>query len=300
MSNDMATKGRLFAGCTVALATPFRDGQVDYDALKRLVEWQIARGTAVLSPCGTTGESPTLSHEEHEKVIAVVVETTAGRAKVLAGTGSNATSEAISLTKFAQRVGADGTLQVTPYYNRPTQEGMYAHFARIAEVCDLPMMLYNIPSRCGRNLEPETVARLAELPQVVAIKEASGSLDQVSELVRFTNLTVVSGDDSLTLPMLAVGGEGVVSVVANLAPQRVQAMIDAFQQGQLAEARAIHQELFTLSRNLLGLSVNPVPVKAALEELGLCSSEVRLPLTGLTPPQRDQLRKALAEARIQA
>src|SRR5689334_20474335 len=207
----MPTKGRMFAGCTVALVTPFRDGRVDETALRALVEWQVAQGTPTISPVGTTGEAPTLTHEEHERVIALVVEAAAGRARVMAGTGSNSTAEAIRLTRFAARAGADGALLVAPYYNRPNQEGLYRHFAMIADAVDLPLVLYNIPGRTGRNVEPETVERLDKLGPIVAIKEAAGSLDQVSELVTRTNLTVLSGDDSLTLPMLAVGAEGVVS-----------------------------------------------------------------------------------------
>ena len=229
----MATKGQMFAGCTVALVTPFRDGAVDEAALKALVEWHIEAGTPTISPVGTTGEAPTLSHDEHERVIALVVETAAGRARVMPGTGSNSTAEAIRLTQFAARTGADGALLVAPYYNRPNQEGMYRHFAAIADRASLPLVLYNIPGRTGRNVEPETVERLARLGPIVAIKEAAGSLDQVSELVVRTDLTVLSGDDSLTLPMLAVGAEGVVSVVANLVPRDVMALIDAFQNGRL-------------------------------------------------------------------
>src|SRR6516225_8606351 len=227
----MASKGRMFAGCTVALVTPFRDGEVDYQALKELVDWHVSQGTHVLSPVGTTGESPTLSHEEHERVIAVVVERAAGRVKVLPGTGSNATSEAIRLTRFAARAGADGALLVSPYYNRPNQEGLYRHFAAIAAAVDLPLVLYNIPARTGRNLEPETVQRLAAIGPVVAVKEAAGSLDQVSELLDRTDLTILSGDDSLTLPMLSIGAEGVVSVVGNLVPREVMAMVEAYQGG---------------------------------------------------------------------
>ncbi|MBX6315198.1 MAG: 4-hydroxy-tetrahydrodipicolinate synthase [Isosphaeraceae bacterium] len=290
----MPSKGQMFAGCTVALVTPFRDGEVDYEALRRSVDWQIAQGTPVLSPVGTTGESPTLSHEEHERVIAAVVEQAAGRAKVLAGTGSNATSEAIRLTKFAARAGADGALLVAPYYNRPTQEGLYAHFARIAEAVDLPLVLYNIPSRTGRNVEPETVERLAQLGPIVAIKEASGSLDQVSDILARTNLTVLSGDDSLTLPMLAVGAEGVVSVVANLVPKDVIAMIDAFAQGDLAEARRLHARLFPLCRDLLGIATNPIPVKTALALLGRGTGELRLPLVPPDERGRAALRRSLA------
>src|SRR5262245_36983751 len=217
----MPTRGEKFAGCTVALVTPLRNGAVDDGGLRQLVEWHIAQGTPILSPVGTTGESPTLSHDEHERVIALVVEASAGRAKVVAGTGSNSTAEAIRLTRFAARAGADGALLVAPYYNRPNQEGLYRHFAAIAESVELPLVLYNMPARTGRNVEPETVERLSELGPIVAVKEASGSLDQVSELLGRTNLTILSGDDSLTLPMLSVGAEGVVSVAANLVPRDV-------------------------------------------------------------------------------
>lgn len=274
----MASKGQLFAGCTVALITPFRDGEVDYEALRKLVDWQIGQGTPTLSPVGTTGESPTLSHDEHERVIATVVEQAAGRARVLPGTGSNSTAEAIRLTRFAAKAGADGALLVSPYYNRPTQEGLYAHFSRIAEACDLPQVLYNIPARTGRNVEVETVERLAQLDPIVAIKEACGSLDQVSDLAVRTNLTILSGDDSLTLPMMAVGAEGVVSVVANLIPRDVMALIDAVRAGDLAAARTRHARLFPLCRDLLGVATNPIPVKQALMMLGRGNGELRLPL----------------------
>src|SRR3954454_1522202 len=206
-------RGGAFKGLTVALVTPFRDGDVDYEALGRSIDWQIAQGTPTLSPVGTTGESPTLTHDEHERIIAFVVERVAGRAKVMAGTGSNATAEAVRLTKFAARVGADGALLVSPYYNRPTQEGLYAHYARVADSVDLPQILYNVPGRTGRNLDPETIERLAGHANIVAVKEASGSIDQVSDVLSRTDLTVLSGDDSLPLPMMAVGAQGVVSVV---------------------------------------------------------------------------------------
>ena len=280
----MATKGQEFAGCTVALVTPFRDGAVDEEGLRRLVEWHIEQGTPVLSPVGTTGESPTLSHDEHERVIAIVIETAAGRARVMAGTGSNATAEAIRLSRFAARAGADAALSVAPYYNRPNQEGLYRHFAAIADAVDIPIVLYNIPARTGRNVEPETVERLAKLGPIVAVKEASGSLDQVSELLSRTDLTILSGDDSLTLPMLSVGAEGVVSVVGNLVPREVGALVEAYQGGRVEEARGRHARLFPLSRDLLGLAPNPVPVKAALSLLGRCRDEVRLPLCPLDEP----------------
>ena len=277
----MPTKGRLFAGCTVALVTPFRDGGLDEVALRRSVEWHVAQGTPILSPVGTTGEAPTLTHDEHERVIAIVVESAAGRAKVLAGTGSNATAEAIRLTRFAARAGVDGALLVTPYYNRPNQEGLYRHFAAIAECTDLPLVLYNVPARTGRNLEPETVERLAAIGPIVAVKEAAGSLDQVSELIVRTNLTILSGDDSLTLPMLAVGAEGVVSVIANLVPRDVIALLESFQNGRISEAREQHARLFPLCRDLLGLAPNPIPVKTALSILGRGNGEMRLPLCPL-------------------
>jgi 4-hydroxy-tetrahydrodipicolinate synthase len=289
----MPSKGRMFAGCTVALVTPFRDGEVDYKALQNGVEWQIAQGTPVLSPVGTTGESPTLSHDEHDRVIATVVECAAGRAKVLAGTGSNSTAEAVRLTRFAAKAGADGALLVSPYYNRPTQEGLYAHYARVAESVDLPLVLYNVPSRTGRNLEPETVERLSHLGPIVAIKEASGSLDQVSDVIARTNLTVLSGDDSLTLPMLAVGAEGIVSVVANLVPKDVMALLMAFQRGDLADARQWHAKLFPLCRDLLGLAPNPIPVKTAQAMLGRGNGELRLPLCPPDDRALESLRRTL-------
>jgi 4-hydroxy-tetrahydrodipicolinate synthase len=289
----MPTKGRLFAGCTVALVTPFKNGALDEVALRRSVEWQIAQGTPILSPVGTTGESPTLTHEEHESVIATVVEAVAGRAKVVPGTGSNSTAEAIRLTRFAARAGADGALLVAPYYNRPNQEGLYRHFAAIGECTDLPQVLYNIPARTGRNVEPETVERLAKIGPIVAVKEAAGSLDQVSELLVRTDLTILSGDDSLTLPMLAVGAEGVVSVIANLVPRDVMALVEAFQGGRTSEAQQLHARLFPLCRDLLGLAPNPIPVKTALALLGRGNGELRLPLCPLDDHGTALLRKSL-------
>jgi 4-hydroxy-tetrahydrodipicolinate synthase len=290
----MATKGRMFAGCTVALPTPFRDGAVHLDALRRSVDRLIASGVQAVSPAGTTGESPTLSPAEHQEVVAAVVEHSAGRAKVLAGSGSSCTAQAIHLTRFAQLTRADGALLVSPYYNRPNQEGLYAHYARIAESVDLPLVLYNVPSRTGRNLEPATVERLAKIGNFVAIKEAAGSLDQASELVARTNLTVLSGDDSLTLPMLAVGAKGVVSVAANIVPDDVMRMIAAFERGDNHEARRIHGRLFPLFRAMLDLGPNPVPLKAALRFLRLSSDEVRLPLLPLEPHAKDSLCDLLA------
>ncbi len=274
-----STRGEMFSGCTVALVTPFTsDGAVDHESLRKLVDWHLEQGTKIISPVGTTGESPTLTHKEHEEVIATVIERAGGRARVLPGTGSNATAEAVRLTQFAKRAGADGALLISPYYNRPTQEGLYRHYASVAESADLPMVLYNVPARTGRNLDAETVERLAAFTPVVAVKEASGSLDQVSDLVARTDLTILSGDDSLTLPMMAVGAQGVISVVANLVPRDVNALIDAFQRGDLAEARRLHLALFPLCRDLLGLAPNPIPVKTALALLGRASGDLRLPM----------------------
>ena len=228
----MTTKGEQFAGLTVAIITPFRAGQVDYDALGRLVDWHVQEGTDCLAPVGTTGESPTLDHEEHERVIAAVVERARGRIKVMPGTGSNSTTEAMRLTKFAKKAGADGVLMVGPYYNKPTQEGYYRHFAAVAEAVDIPIVLYNIPGRTGSNILPETIVRLARLTNIVAIKEATGSLDQASHIASLCNLTILSGDDSLTLPLLSIGGRGVVSVVGNIVPRDMKALLDCVRTGQ--------------------------------------------------------------------
>ncbi len=287
-------KGEQFAGVTVALITPFRNGEIDFDRLRQLVEWHIEQGTDCIAPVGTTGESPTLTHEEHERVIATVVEQAAGRIKVMAGTGSNSTAEALRLTRFAARVGADGALMVSPYYNKPDQRGLYEHFRTIAESVDLPIVLYNIPGRTGRNMEPETIIRLGELPNIVAVKEASGSLDQASEIIRGSRLTVLAGDDTLTLPLMAIGGQGVISVIANILPRDVQAMIRAFEQGDVAAARDWHLKLFPLAHALLTLSVNPVPIKAAMQLLGRDSGELRLPLVPLEGRPRELLRERLA------
>jgi 4-hydroxy-tetrahydrodipicolinate synthase len=277
----MSTKGEKFSGLTVALVTPFRDGAIDEAALRRLVDWQARQGTHCVSPVGTTGESPTLSHDEHERVIAIVCEQAAGRIKVMAGTGSNSTKEAVRLTKFARKCGADAALLVAPYYNKPTQEGFFRHYKAVADEVDLPIVLYNIPGRTAKNIEPETIARIAELPSVVAIKESTGSMDQASQIIATTNLTVLSGDDSLTLPLLSLGGRGVVSVVGNIVPQDVLAMLQAFEAGDLAGARKWHYRLFPLCRDLLGLATNPIPIKGAMKVLSRDSGELRLPMTPL-------------------
>src|SRR5947207_1306759 len=244
------TKGEQFAGVTVALVTPFRNGAIDFEDLKHLVDWHVEQGTDCLAPVGTTGESPTLDHDEHERVISAVCEQAAGRIKVMAGTGSNSTREAIRLTKSARKAGADGALMVGPYYNKPTQEGYYRHFAAVAEAVELPIVLYNIPGRTGSKIEPETIARLAKIPSIVAVKEATGSLDQASHIASLCDLTLLSGDDSLTLPLMSVGGRGVVSVVGNIVPRDLKALLAAFEAGKFAEALRWHRKLFMLCRDM--------------------------------------------------
>jgi 4-hydroxy-tetrahydrodipicolinate synthase len=285
------TKGEQFAGVTVALVTPFLNGDIDFAGLRRLVDWHVEQGTDCLSPVGTTGESPTLDHDEHERIIAAVVEQAAGRIKVVPGTGSNSTREAIRLTRFAKKAGADGALMVGPYYNKPTQEGYYRHFAAVAEAVELPIVLYNIPGRTASNILPETIAHLAEVPTIVALKEATGSLDQASHVASLCNLTLLSGDDSMTLPLMSIGGRGVVSVVGNLIPRDLKALVTAYDAGKTEEALRWHRKLFTLCRDLLAVATNPIPLKTAMRLLGRGSGELRLPLCPLD---------AAGEARIAA
>lgn len=288
------TRGEQFAGLTVALVTPLKNGEVDYAELANLVDWHVEQGTDCLAPVGTTGESPTLDHEEHERVIATVVERSRGRIKVMPGTGSNATREAIRLTKFAKKVGADGALMVGPYYNKPTQEGYFRHFAAVANAVDLPIVLYNIPGRTGSNILPETIAKLAhECPPVVAIKEATGSLDQASQIAALCDLTILSGDDSLTLPLMSIGGRGVVSVVGNIVPKDMKALVQAFNAGNTAEALRWHRKLFPLCRDMLGVATNPIPVKAAMQLLGRGTGELRLPMTPLDAAGIEKVRQTL-------
>jgi 4-hydroxy-tetrahydrodipicolinate synthase len=289
----MTTKGEAFSGLSVALVTPFRDGAVDYDALRKQVDFQVAAGTICVCPVGTTGESPTLSHDEHERVIASVVEFAAGRIKVMPGTGSNSTSEALRLTRFAKQAGADAALVVAPYYNKPTQEGFYQHYRALAEAVEIPICVYNIPGRTGKNIEPETIARMGELPNITMVKEATGSMDQASQVMALSNLTVLSGDDSLTLPLLAIGARGVISVVGNIVPQDMIALVNAFQSGNQAEALNWHRKLFPLCRDMLGLATNPIPVKAAMQMLGRDTGELRMPMTPLDGPSEAKLRKTL-------
>jgi 4-hydroxy-tetrahydrodipicolinate synthase len=283
----------MFAGVTVALITPFRNGHIDEAALRKLVDFHVNAGTDCISPCGTTGESPTLTHKENERVIAIVCEQAAGRIKVMAGTGSNSTAEAVRLTTRAQKDHADGALLVGPYYNKPMQEGFYEHYRAIAEAVDLPLVIYNIPGRTAKNIEPDTICRLAEIPNIVAIKESTGSMDQASQILAGSELTVLSGDDSLTLPLLAIGGSGVVSVVGNLVPQDVRSLVTAWKEGRVKEAQRWHSKLFPLCRDMLSLATNPIPVKAALQQLGRDTGEVRLPLTPLAAAQQQSLAKTL-------
>jgi 4-hydroxy-tetrahydrodipicolinate synthase len=289
----MSTRGEQFAGVTVALVTPFRGGEVDYESLKRLVDWHVEQGTDGLAPVGTTGESPTLDHEEHERVIATVVERAAGRLKIMPGTGSNSTREALRLTRFAKKAGADAALMVGPYYNKPTQEGYYRHFAAVAEAVDLPVILYNIPGRTGSNILPETIARLARLPTIVAVKEATGSLDQASQIAALCDLTILSGDDSLTLPLLSVGGRGVISVVGNIVPRDMKALVTAFDAGRVREAQEWHRKLFPLCRDLLGVATNPIPIKCAMKLLDRGSGELRLPMCPLDAAGEARIRQSL-------
>ncbi|HIJ71349.1 MAG TPA: 4-hydroxy-tetrahydrodipicolinate synthase [Planctomycetes bacterium] len=286
----------MFTGCMVALITPFQDGRVDYKTLDELIEFHLESGTDGIVPTGTTGESPTLSHDENKKVVERVVKAVGGKIPVIAGTGSNSTAEAIDMTAFAKKVGADGSLQVCPYYNKPTQEGFYQHFKTIAEEVDIPLVLYNIPGRCGgTGLAPETIERLSEIENIVAVKEATGSLDQASEIASRCDLTILSGDDSLTLPIASVGGKGVISVVANIVPADVKAMTDLILQGDFVSARKWHRKLFALSKSLLSLSTNPIPIKAAMAMLNMASEELRLPMTPLAQSQRETLRRGLTD-----
>ena len=290
----MSTRSEEFSGLTVATITPFRDGQVDIEALQRQVEFQIEAGTTCVCPVGTTGECPTVSHPEHERVIAAVVEAAAGRIKVMAGTGSNSTDEALELTRWAAKAGADAALIVAPHYNKPTQEGFYQHFRVLAQAVDITICVYNIPSRTGKNIEPETIIRMAELPNITMVKEATGSLDQASQIIGATDLTVLSGDDSLTLPLLSIGGRGVISVVGNIIPKDVMLMIRAFERNDMGEARRWHHKLFHMCRDMLGLATNPMPIKAAMRMLGRDTGELRMPLTPLTSAEEKKLQATLS------
>ncbi|MFZ5802210.1 MAG: 4-hydroxy-tetrahydrodipicolinate synthase [Candidatus Omnitrophota bacterium] len=283
---------KTFEGSMVALVTPFKKGKVDERRLKKLIDFHLERRTDVLIPCGTTGESATMSHEEHRHVMEVVVDYVAGRVPVVCGAGSNNTAEAVGLIKHAKKIGANGVLVVTPYYNKPTQEGLYRHYRTLASAVEIPMILYNVPGRTGVNLQPETVARLAKIPGIVAIKEASGSVAQVDEILDRCAITVLSGDDGLTLPMMAVGARGVISVTANVVPHLVREMVHLALNGNFEAARKIHRELYPLSK-VLFIETNPAPVKTALGMMGMIEPEVRLPLCEMKKENEQPLREVL-------
>ena len=285
----------MFTGTYTALVTPFKNGVVDAIALERLIKIQIKSGVDGIAPVGTTGESPTVDCEEHIRVIELAIKFAAGKIKVLAGTGANSTSEAIHLTREAEKIGADGSLQVAPYYNKPTQEGLFQHFRAIARATKLPMVLYSIPGRCGIEIGVETVGRLArECKNIVAIKEAGGNCDRVSQLraALGPKFEILSGDDSLTLPFMAVGADGVISVASNVVPREVVQMVDAFRRGQIRKASQLHAELYPLFKDLF-IETNPIPVKAALAMMGLITEEYRLPLVPMNPANRAKLKATL-------
>jgi 4-hydroxy-tetrahydrodipicolinate synthase len=287
----------MFEGVHTAIVTPFADGKVDYDALGELVKWQIESGVNGIVPCGTTGESATLDETEHGEVIEFVVKQAGGRVKVIAGTGSNATRTAVTLTAYAEKVGADGALVISPYYNKPTPEGMYQHYLEISKSTSLPLVLYNVPSRTGRNLPVEVVERLAGRENVVAVKEASGDLGQVSRIAANTSLTVISGDDSLTLPILSVGGKGVISVASNVVPVEMRSLVEAYLAGDTDKALAIHQKLFALFK-MLFIETNPIPVKTVLAAMGKIREEFRLPLVSMEEGNRARLMEVVSQLGI--
>jgi 4-hydroxy-tetrahydrodipicolinate synthase len=284
-------------GSIVAIVTPFKNGKIDDKSLEDLIEFQIENGTHGIVPCGTTGESPTLSHEEHEYVVELTIKTVKKRVPVVAGTGSNSTQEAIRLTKFAQKVGAEAALLVVPYYNKPTQEGLYIHFKQIASEVKIPIILYNIPGRSGVNLNPETIARLArDCKNIIGVKEASGSLQQASKILYLCGMDFIllSGEDALNFPLLAIGGRGFITVTANVAPRDVAELYNSYARGELKHARELHYKLFPLNEALF-LETNPIPVKVALSVMGKVKDEFRLPLCSMSPGNVEKLKTALKE-----
>jgi 4-hydroxy-tetrahydrodipicolinate synthase len=286
-----------FQGSIVALVTPFRNGRVDEAKLRELVEFHVAHGTDGIVPCGTTGESPTLTHDEHKRVVEVVVEAARGRIPVIAGTGSNCTAEAIDLTRHAERAGAQAALVVNPYYNRPTQEGLYRHFRAVAEATSLPIFVYNIQSRTAVNVETPTLARLArDCRNIVGVKEASGSLDQMSQVISACGpeFTVLSGDDNLTLPLMAIGGRGVISVIANIVPREVVELTHAALDGDFKRARELHYRLYPLARAAF-METNPIPIKEAMAMAGMLEPEFRLPMCRMSEANRERLRETLRQ-----
>lgn len=291
----MPKEKAVFGGSIVAIVTPMKDGgKVDCDKYAELVEFQIENGTDGIVPMGTTGESATLPHEEHHNVIRACMDAVAGRAKVIAGTGSNSTEEAVSLTRFAEKAGCDGSLLVSPYYNKPSQEGLYQHYKTIAEATDIPLILYNVPGRTGREIAVDTLRWLSELKNVVAIKEAGGSIDRVSDIVLSCDITVISGDDSLTLPMMVLGATGVISVVANIVPADVKAMVGAALSGDWAKAKELHFKMLPLVREVFR-ECNPSGIKTAMRLAGMINGEMRLPLVPYTPENEKRMAKVLKD-----
>ena len=289
------TRFEEYAGLSVAIVTPFKNNKIDFDTFQEQIEFQISAGTTAIVPVGTTGESPTLSFEEHKSVVRAAVEAAAGKIKVLAGTGANSTQEALDLTQSAQKAGIDAAMIVAPYYNKPTQEGFYQHYKVLAESVDLPICIYNIPGRSAKNIEPETIIRLAAIPNIGIVKEASGSMDQATAIIGNTDLTVLSGDDSLALPLMVLGARGVVSVVGNIIPHDVVEMCRAVERGDWEAARKMHHKTFKLCRDMLSLSTNPIPVKSAMQMLGRDTGELRLPMTPLSDAEQTKLRATLTE-----
>jgi len=286
----------MFKGSIVAIVTPFKNGEIDEEKLRELVEFQIENGTDGIVPCGTTGEASTLDYQEHDRVVEIVVHQAKKRVPVIAGTGSNSTKEAIEITEHAKRVGADGALLITPYYNKPSQEGLYRHYKTVAEAVALPQILYNVPGRTAVNMLPQTVARLAEISNIVAIKEATGSLQQVSEIIALCGdkIDVISGDDFITFPLMACGGVGVISVTANIMPKEVADLVDFFNAGKMEEARQLHLKLLKIS-NAMFIETNPVPVKTALGFMGKCSDDIRLPLAPMSEENSAKLAGIMKE-----
>lgn len=284
-----------FQGSMTAIVTPFKNNSLDEKAFKGLIEFQIKNGTDAIVPCGTTGESATLSYEEHERVVELAIELVNGRIPVIAGTGSNSTAETIMLTKHAEKAGADAALLITPYYNKPTQEGLYQHYKAVAEEVGMPIILYNVPSRTGVNMLPETVARLSEIKNIIGIKEATGNLQQVSDTIELCGkgFVILSGDDFTTLPILSIGGHGVISVTSNIAPKDVSAMCDAFFAGDIEKAKKLHYKLQALHR-VMFIETNPIPVKTALAIMGKIQEEFRLPLVKMGEANRKKLQKTLS------
>ncbi len=289
----------MFKGSIVAIVTPFKNGKFDEKAYGDLIEWHIAQGTHGIVPCGTTGEASTLGFEEHYRVIEVAVKAANKRIPVIAGTGANSTEEAIDLTKKAKKLGADGALLVTPYYNKPTQEGLYRHYKAVADAVKIPIVLYNVPGRTAVNMLPSTVARLTECKNIVAIKEATGDMKQVSELIRLCGdrITVISGDDFTTLPMLTLGGEGAISVTANIAPKDMAGMFNAWEKGDIAKARELHYKLEPLNSAMF-IETNPIPVKTTLAMMGKIKEEFRLPLCEMSKTNKEKLKGILKSAKI--